>query len=634
MSRIPLYLSMLFTLFCNYAQAPKHGSDSSTIRRISSIFTRTEANLPLFRNNNSCAYHTTRLVIDGIKKGILQPYFISPDDRHLKKMTKDDWLGSMAKYYPDVKKWSASTNYQDKDPNYSDYTPPDVCVYKQKYYVCNKPNKGKRPDLFLKEYWSSIKIEEFCAMDLEHIELDITEEHHPDHSISEHVHSITFGVDASRSIKGVNTRQFSLLWKDFITFLKTYHSETLYYNLTRSSWLKKDVCVTNDIYWVDYNNLPFHFLLESAKLKDLSTGKLYTVAELRKLYTDFPDENIKLDNKSLKIKITPRGSKSTVYEMPVKDFEQAIKDSLSLFKTTICTLAEAWEKRLFTCENASDYGMDEDSFLKDGMISKNGKFISNQKADTLCKPGLKPSFIKAKPIAPQKLSTEVLEEIDLRVKANAALTSGLVPLQSLVTEYVLNGKLRSICLYDTVQQKQLLPKTAFKEKNFESIAQVKERLKKRILDFNKDYDYVKGEVVAFEGLNYMATKDTKGVVPNHDGVLLLKVWEPTNSLSCEPEQLLLINIHSTQTWDHQEHSLANYQLNFLEFILPQGCCNAPVQYPIITVAWKDVKPLFLADSRAVTFLNETKTNYVDILESRNVESWFLKTGVIEKYKPF
>lgn len=623
-----LYLSALGV----WAQIPRI---AQTIRLEETIATSDKANLPFFRQAEYAGAfnHTVSLVMEGIQKGQLRPCTLMGPDRQFKALSYDEWVSSMQEHRFDVKPWHKSNSYKtNADPKQADH-----CVYKGHTYQCLKSHTNKRPDLHLGTYWQKTKPSLLHAHSIALIRLDLTRKVGLDSSVVEQVNYITFCDEPRFALKGLIVPRFSLKWNDFIRFLEKHHHNKLYYVNGFGPWFKEDIFITHNYYWIDYFGMqPLDFIPKvPLELENITTSEKINADALRALYAKEGEGQIgferhqtgKIQNLLLRVKV-PNKQMET-YRLPWVVYQKALEDSNRLGRSRAVKLVDAWKSKWFVYDGSIKliYGGDAEQAAVESTISKNGYFIKSGKKDPLSKGRITSSFSKQQPRSIEAFTFAQEEEISLRDTLNKMLWSGKQPLQSLVREYVLAGRLPSIRGYDTVHNLLYSFAEAEKIKQYYTAKDLKKLLAKEYLAYNINNTYSVGDIVSHAGAYYKALKNPEGVEPTDTSPLLGKVWEKVKPETYDAEQLWMLIAHQRRFYEPSASS-DRYVFDYVEFVLPESENLKGIDKPILVVNWSRLEKLLRADVRA-SFVHQGKTiNYADVLEQRQYQAWLLKTGFL------
>ncbi|HTF80904.1 MAG TPA: hypothetical protein VL947_04245, partial [Cytophagales bacterium] len=394
--------------------------------------------------------------------------------------------------------------------------------------------------------------------------------------------------------------------------------------------------LTHNYYWQDYYGIPPLSFIPSNNivLTNIMTGQRNTTAELKELYAKEGEGQISLDRQkgriqSIQLRIKVPNKQMETYNIPWQDYTHAMTDSNHTRKAKALKLVDAWLTKLFVYDESIKliYGGDTDEMQNEKTISRGGYFKGTHKKDPLCRSNITSSFTSTKP-AVEKLSVSLLEEVSLGDTNNQLLFSGKWPLQSLVREYVLAGKLKSIRAYDTTAKEYLSLANAEKSKNYYAISDLKRQLTQDYPAYNIKDKYRKGDIVLFEGRHYKALQNPGDREPADSSALLLKVWEKVQPQQYDPKQLYLLQTHLNCHFD-TTGKLTAHQLEYVELILPESENLKGVDKPLLVVNWDALRNLLIADPRAKVKKGAKVVNYADILEQRAYKAWILKTGFLK-----
>lgn len=619
---------------CLWAQIPRI---AQTIRLEETIAANDKTNEPFFRQAEyaDALNHSVTLVVEGIQKGQLRPYTLIGPDRSAKMLSYDEWLAGMQENRFDLKPWQKSSSYKaDVDPQKS-----DLCVYNGQTYQCVKTHSDKRPDIHIGTYWQKVKGGLLHPHAIALIKLDLTRNIPVEGSLVERVNYITFCDEPRFALKGLIVPRFSIKWNDFIRFLEKYHSDKLYYVNGFGPWFKDQVFITHNYYWQDYFGLsPLNFIPKvPLTLENITTNEKINAASLRDLYAKEGEGQIAFEKQggisNILLRVKVPNKQLETYRLSWSAYEKALQDSNRVGMAKAVRLADAWKSKRFAYDESMKlvYGGDAEQAMVESTISKNGFFIKSGKKDPLSKGRIASSFSTQEPKPINAYTYTLEEEISLRDTLNSLLWAAKQPLQSLVREYVLSGKLPSIRCYDTVYHVLHSFDKAVKLKQYYTIKELKRLLVKEYLAYHIKDTYRAGDVVSHAGAYYKALKNPEGVEPTDSSALLEKVWLKVKPEIYDAEQLWLLKTHHQRIYD-PTMSVNKYVLDYVEFVLPESENLKGIDKPILVVSWPQLKKLLQADARASFTHKGAKANYADIMEKRQYQSWLLKTGFLRAMK--
>ncbi len=218
-----------------------------------------------------------------------------------------------------------------------------------------------------------------------------------------------------------------------------------------------------------------------------------------------------------------------------------------------------------------------------------------------------PNSLNPIPVYEQHYKVRVWRNIDLREKQNKGFFAKNGEISKLIIEAVKSGELTDIYQDDSLSSK--LSKEEFLQRLVAEQAQT-------FPAWDPSLDFYTDDIVSYNGRNYRAVQDSRGVTPSEDAV---DNWAVTNQGSGLPYaigDMSTIHMMEDIIFDRRRSRLY-YDIQGMEIIIPGGKTNTGIDLSLGWFKYKDLEKVFRNNIPKAVWFNRQNTaqnkNFADAI---------------------
>lgn len=218
-----------------------------------------------------------------------------------------------------------------------------------------------------------------------------------------------------------------------------------------------------------------------------------------------------------------------------------------------------------------------------------------------------PNSLNPIPVYEQHYKVRVWRNIDLREKQNKGFFAKNGEISRLIVDAVRSGELTDIYKDDSLTSK--LSKEEFMGRLIAEQAQT-------FPAWTPSADFYTDDIVSYNGRNYRAVQDSRGVTPSEDAVDNWAVTSQGSGLPYAVSDMTTIHMMEDIIFDRRRSRLY-YDIQGLEIIIPGSKTNTSIDMSLGWFKYKDLEKLFRNNIPKAVWFNRQNTaqnkNFADAI---------------------
>jgi gliding motility associated protien GldN len=218
-----------------------------------------------------------------------------------------------------------------------------------------------------------------------------------------------------------------------------------------------------------------------------------------------------------------------------------------------------------------------------------------------------PNSLNPIPVYEQHYKVRVWRNIDLREKQNKGFFAKNGEISRLIVDAVRSGELTDIYKDDSLTSK--LSKEEFMGRLIAEQAQT-------FPAWDPAADFYTDDIVSYNGRNYRAVQDSRGVTPSEDAVDNWAVTSQGSGLPYAVSDMTTIHMMEDIIFDRRRSRLY-YDIQGLEIIIPGAKTNTSIDMSLGWFKYKDLEKLFRNNIPKAVWFNRQNTaqnkNFADAI---------------------